>query len=123
MKEITDLTINSVSSAGANFGLIADQNFSQIKDAINLLQSTFGITIEIPGFDSQNSNFLLNRVNANAIKLPTTGAVKIGLDGANGGITGSSFNVTNNAYVGGDLLLYNKNGTGGRVKFRVDRNT
>jgi hypothetical protein len=122
MKELTDLTINSISNQ-ANWELVADENFRQVKEAINLLQTTFGITIEIPGFDSQNSNFLLNTVKANSIKLPTSGAVKIGLDGANGGITGASFNVLNSGYVGGDLVLYNKNGTGGRVKFRVDRNT
>ena len=122
MKELTDLTINSISNQ-ANWELVVDENFRQVKEAINLLQTTFGITIEIPGFDSQNSNFLLNTVKANAIKLPATGAVKIGLDGTNGGITGSSFGVLNNGYVGGDLVLYNRIGTGGRVKFRVDRNT
>ena len=121
MKELTDLNIQQL---GPSYdSLKINQNFQQIQDAIDLLQTTFGITIELPGFEAQNAKFLVDVLRPNSIKLPATGAVKIGLDGNDGGITGSSFNVINNAYVGGDLDLYNKNGTGGRVRFRVDRNT
>lgn len=121
MKELTDLNIQQL---GQSYDPIRiNQNFKQIQDAIDLLQTTFGITIELPGFDAQNAKFLVDVLRPNSIKLPATGAVRIGLDGNDGGITGASINVTNNAYIGGDLDIYNKNGTGGRVRFRVDRNT
>ena len=119
--------IGSVSSAQSSLkDLTIDQNFQELSGAINQLETAFGIKLADPFPEFNNSTqgqVFLNLVKSNLIQLPATGPVKIGLDGNNGGITGASINVTNNAFVGGDIDLYNKNGTGGRVRFRVDRNS
>jgi hypothetical protein len=51
MTELTDLSIQQLNSVDL---LKINQNFQQLKDAIDLLQTTFGVTIQLPGFDAQS---------------------------------------------------------------------
>lgn len=121
MTELTELNLQSVLNS-PDYRLTTEVNFNQVQEAIDLLQSSFGIQFDPnPTIDSQNSTFTLNILKSNNIKLPATGATKINLDGNNGGVTASSINVTKNSYVGGDILLYNSSGIDGRIKFGVDK--
>ena len=121
MTELTDLNLHSVLNS-PDYRLTTETNFQQIQGAIDLLQSAFGIQFAPnPTVDSQNATFIIDILKSNTIKLPVVGATKISFDGSNGGILGSSINVSKNSYIGGDLFLYNKSGIDGRIKFGIDR--
>jgi hypothetical protein len=121
MTELTELNLQSILNS-PDYRLTTETNFQQIQEAIDLLQSAFGIQFEPnPAINSSNISFTIGTLKGNSIKLPPTGTTKISLDGTNGGITGSSINVSKNSYVGGDLLLYNDSGSDGRIKFSVDK--
>lgn len=121
MTELTELVLQSVLNS-PDYRLTTERNFNQIQEAIDLLQTSFGIEFDPnPTINSQSASFTLDVLKGNSIKLPSIGTTKISLDGTNGGITGSSINVSKNAYVGGDLLLYNETGSDGRIKFTVDK--
>lgn len=121
MTELTELNLQSVLNS-PDYRLTTEVNFNQVQEAIDLLQSSFGIQFDPnPIIDSQNATFTLNILRSNIVRLPVAGATKISLDGSNGGIVASSINVSKNSYVGGDLLLYNNSGVDGRIKFGVDK--
>ena len=121
MTELTDLNLQSVLNS-PDYRLTTESNFQQIQQAIDLLQTAFGIEFDPnPTINSQNATFTLDILKSNSVKLPAIGATKISLDGTNGGIIGSSINASKNVYVGGDLLLYNDSGSDGRIKFSVDK--
>ncbi len=119
MTELTELNLQSVLNS-PDYRLTTEVNFNQVQEAIDLLQSSFGIQFDPnPTIDSQNATFTLNILKSNTVRLPVSGATKISLDGSNGGIVASSINVSKNSYVGGDLLLYNNTGVDGRINLPV----
>ena len=121
MRELTDLSIQQLGPTYSSLTL--NQDLLQLQQAINLLQSTFGINIEIPAFNSPNAGFTLNMVSTNTINLPSAGSPSISITGSNGGIVCSGINTSKDVYVGGNLSLTNQTGSGGRIKFIIDKST
>ena len=129
MKEITDLTIKDLLSSNTSTNtLIVNQNFAQVKESILLIQSTFGLQIQNKTLGTPATKIFVGQVSADKIYLPnigdpnSTANAKITFDGTNGNIKASGLSLTNDIYVGNDVIVGEK-GKGGRVRLYTDRNT
>jgi len=129
MKEITDLTIKDLLSSNTSTNtLIINQNFAQVKESILLIQSTFGLQVQNKTLGTPATKIFVGQVSADKIYLPnigdpnSTANAKITFDGTNGNIKASGVSLTNDIYVGNDVVVGEK-GKGGRVRIYTDRNT
>lgn len=129
MKELTDLTIKELlSSNTATNTLIINQNFSNLKSSILLIQSTFGLLIQDKTIGTPDTKIFVGQVSADKIYLPNisnqnnVNNATITFDGQNGNIKASGISIINDAYIGNDAIIGEK-GKGGRIKLYTDRNT
>jgi hypothetical protein len=122
MKELNQITIKQLlasNTIGAN-NAITNANFSQLQEAILLVNTAFGISIQ-----DKTLNFPTGKINTGTftgdlIKLPISGNTSIQLKGSNGEILANGINTINDVFIGRHAIVGDSN-TGGRLRLVLDR--
>jgi hypothetical protein len=122
MKELNQITIKQLlasNTIGVN-NSITNANFAQLQEAILLINNAFGVSIQDKTLNFPSGKITVGTINADILRLPTTGNASIQLKGSNGEITSNGIITINDAYIGRDAIVGNAN-TGGRLRLVVDR--
>ena len=122
MKELNQITIKQLlasNTVGAN-NSITNANFSQLKEAILLLNTAFGISTQDKTLNFPTGKINVGTLRADTLRLPTSGNVSIQLKGSNGEIISNGISTLNDALIGGDVVVGTSN-TGGRLRLVLDR--
>lgn len=101
MKELSQITIKQLlasNTVGAN-NSITNSNFSQIQEAILLLNNAFGISIQDKSMDYPSGRLNVGGIKSNLLRLPITGTTSIQLNGANGEILASGISTDRKSVV------------------------
>jgi len=122
MKELNQITIKQLlasNTIGAN-NLITNANFSQLNEAIQLINKAFGISIQEKSMDFPAGKLNVGSLKSNLVRLPIQGNTAIQLNGNNGEILANGLNTINDAFIGRHAVVGNSN-TGGRLRLVLDR--
>ena len=122
MKELNQITIKQLlasNTIGAN-NSITNANFSQLQEAILLINRAFGVSIQDRTLNFPSGKINTGTITADLLRLPLSGNPSIQLKGSNGEITASGLSTTNDIFVGGNILIGTSN-TGGRLRLILDR--
>jgi hypothetical protein len=122
MKELNQITIKQLlasNTIGAN-NSITNANFSQLQEAILLINRAFGVSIQDRTLNFPSGKINTGTITADILRLPLSGNPSIQLKGSNGEITASGLSTTNDIFVGGNILIGTSN-TGGRLRLILDR--
>ena len=122
MKELNQITIKQLlasNTIGAN-NSITNSNFSQLNEAIQLINNAFGISIQDKSMNFPAGKLNVGSLKSNLIRLPIQGNTSIQLNGSNGEVLANGINTTNDVYVGRHAIVGNAN-TGGRLRLILDR--
>ena len=122
MKELNQITIKQLlasNTIGAN-NSITNSNFSQLNEAIQLINNAFGISIQDKSMNFPAGKLNVGSLKSNLIRLPIQGNTSIQLNGSNGEVLANGINTANDVYVGRHAIVGNAN-TGGRLRLVVDR--
>ena len=122
MKELNQITIKQLlasNTIGAN-NSITNANFSQLQEAILLINRAFGISIQDKTLNFPTGKITTSIITADILRLPVSGNSSIQLRGSNGEITANGLSTTNDIFAGGNVLVGSSN-TGGRLRLILDR--
>jgi len=122
MKELNQITIKQLLSSntiGAN-NSITNANFSQLQEAILLINRSFGVSIQDKTLNFPTGKITTGTITADILRLPVSGNSSIQLKGSNGEITSNGIITLNDAYIGRDAVVGNSN-SGGRLRLITDR--
>lgn len=122
MKELNQITIKQLlasNTIGAN-NLITNANFSQLNEAIQLINNAFGISIQEKSMNFPSGKLNVGTLKSNIIRLPIQGNTSIQLNGNNGEVLANGLNTINDAFIGRHAIVGNSN-TGGRLRLVLDR--
>jgi hypothetical protein len=122
MKELNQITIKQLlasNTIGAN-NSITNSNFSQLNEAIQLINNAFGISIQDKSMNFPAGKLNVGNLKSNLIRLPIQGNTAIQLNGSNGEVLANGINTINDAFIGRHAIVGNAN-TGGRLRLVVDR--
>jgi hypothetical protein len=122
MKELNQITIRQLlasNTIGVN-NTITNANFAQLQEAILLINSAFGISIQDKSLNFPKGRIITGTITADTLRLPVTGSANIQLKGSNGEISTNSIITLNDAIIGGNAIIGSSN-TGGRLRLILDR--